>query len=146
MSYQTHTVPERCRFGPDRDVDRGRNVRSASKNTPLSPQNACKPRVRNTPCASTHATRRSCPFMGSIWPAVNLYLSYIDDGLILSTLVPRRMPKSAEIGPCEAGENGLPEPGALSGRLRHIENSRFLGIYRQKTILICNRVNLMVMW
>ena len=45
-----------------------------------------------------------------------------------------------------SAENGLPEPGALSGRLRHIENSRFLGIYRRKTILICNRVNLMVMW
>ena len=45
-----------------------------------------------------------------------------------------------------SAENGLPEPGALSGRLRHIENSRFLGIYRQKTILICNRVHLMVMW
>ena len=71
---------------------------------------------------------------------------YIDIGLVLSPLVPRQVSKSTEIGPCEAGENGLPEPGALSGRLRHIENSRFLGIYRRKTILICNRVHLMVMW
>ena len=120
-SHQTRPGPERCRFGPDRDVDRGRNVRSARENTSRSRHNACRPRVKTPLCTRTYATRRSCPLMVSIWTAANLYSCCIHAGLILSSLVPRRVPKSAAIGAVESGENGLSEPGTLSGRLWHID-------------------------
>ena len=49
---------------------------------------------------------------------MNLNSSYIDDGLILSTLVPRRMPKSAEIGPeISVADTDGTRLGGLSGLL-----------------------------